>query len=102
MSDNKCRGKYYRCLINPYMTHGSYVYSIKMYYLKRQSCPGCERCGWDEDTLREAIACQSLPIITNPEHRAIYKLTYINITTDWETGYSDGFDLEFKKVQEKS
>jgi hypothetical protein len=42
-----------------------------------------------------------MPIHHNIEDGALYNLKMTNIHTDFETGYVDGFDLEFVKIEKK-
>jgi len=99
MSDkNDCKGLIFRGECNSYISKGKYVYRESMALLKRQSCEGCEKCGWILDDLTENVANGFLPIINNIENRCLYKLEIINKTKDWETGYVDGYDFEFQKI----
>jgi len=80
--------------------------------LKRKSCNAFEDCGsyagdvlkmrcdwWMLDEMREAIDCEGV-IFPEIEDKALYRLRVVNETYDWESGYCDGYDLEFYKVEE--
>jgi len=98
-----CLGCIYRAKVNCFMNKkGEYIYQERMVPMKKLSCPGCKDCGWVEDELSECIACGTPPIIKNIEHDKLYKLAIKNITYDFETGYADGWDLEFIKIEEEN
>lgn len=91
-----CTGLTYRARVNNYYHNGSVVYQTKMAKLKRQSCPGCEQCGYLEDNLFEFISNKSN--ILFPEEVVdgkLYTLQVTNISHDRESGFADDWDLEF-------
>ena len=101
---NECKGHIYKCKVNQFINkRGEYVSQERMIPLKRKSCPGCEFCGPTLDDLKESIANDTMPIIDDrfPKNNSLYKLVICNITTDWETGYVDGWDLYFEKIEDE-
>lgn len=59
-----------------------------------------------EDDLHETLVCHNYaydstdPIIHKGKHGKLYEVVYTNISTDWETGYVDGYDLELREYEE--
>lgn len=99
---NTCVGRLFRCKKNTFINkRGEYVEDMRMSPLKRKSCKGCSYCDYLEDDLHEFIDSGTPVIIDSPENGAIYQLKMVNLSTDYETGYVDDWDLEFIKVQEK-
>jgi len=82
--------------------------------LKRKSCKGYPDCKsydgknisthkcdhWFLDEMSDMLDCDGV-IIPAIENNALYRIKVVNETHDWETGYCDGFDFEFYKVEEK-
>lgn len=72
-------------------------------FLKSKSCDGCERCDWLWTDLQEFL---SYPDIyntiypTHPKLNQLYTLQATNFSTDWETGITDDWDLEFVEYTE--
>jgi len=92
-----CNGLIFRADVNAYVnSKGTYVCQEKMILLKRKSCLTCETCISLEELLSEGVAEGRLPIINNIKHERLYSLHVVNKTTDWETGWVDDYDLEFK------
>lgn len=67
--------------------------------LKKMSCTGCDKCGWIDDDLSEAINNNTFIWPKNPKHMGIYSPKIANISTDWETGYADGWDTTMEEVK---
>jgi hypothetical protein len=96
-----CKGKVYRGKRNAFINaKGEYVYQERMLPLKRQSCSGCEKCGWMDDELPEFISNDTLPIIHQIEDGATYRLSVVDESRDWESGQVDDWDFEFVKINE--
>ena len=95
-----CKGKTYRARVNRYInSKDEYVYTERMIPLKRLSCPGCPKCGWMDDEIREHIDCETL-IHIDIKDGATYSLQVTNVSTDWETGYVDDYTLEFIEIED--
>lgn len=100
---NLCDGLLYRCRINNFINNsGVYIEKVSFVPLKRMSCKGCEQCGFLIDDLKEFLANETPPIYDNLENGAIYELVVCNVSTDWESGYVDDWELCFKKVEEEN
>ena len=96
-----CKGLIFRGIQNSFIdSSGGYVYTERMRPLKRLSCKGCEQCGWLTDDLKEAIGNGCFPIINGINNGSLYQLKPVNETKDWETGLTDGYDLEFIELKE--
>ena len=94
-----CKGLVYRLSINQFINkRGQIIYKETMTPLKRESCPGCEQCGWLKDALKEQIAIEDAVSFDDMEHNAKYYLTTTNESRDWETGIIDDYDLIFKRL----
>lgn len=96
-----CKGLYYRCRITYFLNgKGHYLAQERFIPLKRKSCKGCEHCSFileqlQEDVLDVGISVDSL------ENGAIYYLSCTNGPVDWESGFPDSCELEFKKCGDK-
>lgn len=95
---DECKGRFYRVRDSRYLsTRGRVVHTREFIPLKRKSCFGCEECGWIDDdlvefkynVLEEDGLCDG-DIVT---------ITTANISRDWESGWVDGYDLQFVKVK---
>jgi hypothetical protein len=105
-----CKGQIYRCERTSYVGSGGDVnFKIRFRPLKRMSCPGCEFCGWVDDDLHERLNefyykfdPGSHPIIhDNCEHGKLYELKITGVSTDWESGVVDDYDLTFVEVKDE-
>jgi hypothetical protein len=91
---SECVGKFFRAQRSYFMTgNGGFSLQIRMTPLKRKSCPGCKDCEWIMDEIQEGISCETPPLIESVENGKIYKIGFANISTDFETGYVDGYDI---------
>jgi hypothetical protein len=60
------------------------------------------------DDLIETLACHDYnhgkadPIIHDGKHGKLYEVVITNVSTDWETGYVDGYDLKMVEYNENS
>lgn len=93
-----CKGRFYRGYVTKYQTKYGIAKKVELRFLKRLSCPGCNRCGgFDEDlsmgNWEEYVSLEGI------EGGKIYTLQYYDITTDWETGYVDDYSIRFVEVK---
>lgn len=95
-----CKGKIFKASRNYFYDKGRLVNSVEFRLLKRKSCSGCKKCGWIEEYLREEVNCK-YPILGLEEVRPgrLYTIRMCNISTDWETGYVEDFELEVIEVE---
>lgn len=73
-----------------------------MRMLIKDSCDGCQHCGFLEGDLQEYSCERSVDIRPNIEHGAKYRLSVVDISRDWETGICDEWHLAFIKIEEGS
>lgn len=98
IEDNDCKGLIYRCKVNHFKnSKGHVIFSSRFIPMKKLSCPGCHKCGALIESLDECIANDTLPITTTEKNNQLYSLEMSDISYDWETGYIDDWDLEFKE-----
>ena len=92
-----CIGKVYRADVYNRVTASTVECSIKLRLRKKLSCPGCERCGW----IDESLGAIDKPIINIEEaqHGRLYCIRACNESTDWETGIIDDYDLEIVEYE---
>lgn len=102
--ENQCMGLFFKAKINNFVnTRGEVIHSVRMVPIKRRSCPGCSACDYLKDDLSEQLKSGGeFPIIKDASDGDIYELKATNFSTDWETGYIDGWDLEFVKQRNSS
>lgn len=97
---DECKGLFFRVGINDYFVNerSEYTYSTRLRLLKSISCPGCSQCQWLLDDYGE---CGAMPILPDDlSNGDVVTLEATNISHDYETGYVDGYDLQFVKVKQ--
>ncbi len=108
--EHQCSGRFFRAdrgwYHNP--TDGSYVATQRLRPLLKMSCPGCCICFDLMTELDECLSefwpndfdvCTGLTEIT---HGKLYQARVTNISTDWESGVVDDWDIEFVRVAEST
>ncbi len=92
----ECKGLIYKAKENQFKnSKGHFVLKCEMVPMKRLSCSGCESCGGIYDCIEELD-----PIFPDViEHNQLYELVIGNVSTDWESGIVDDFDLMFVKIE---
>lgn len=93
--EQPCKGLFFRVSKSHYHQPGKSIsFKSEYRFLKRKSCSGCSSCGclWDDLSEQEVIEAG--------EHGDIVELQMTNIGTDWETGYTDSWDLAFRVIKE--
>lgn len=106
----KCTGHYFRCLRNGFVSvsDGTYNFQLKFRPLKTLSCPGCQQCCYIDDTDDVLFMFENFTEGGIVDHvmratpGSIYQLKITNVSTDWETGYVDDYDLEFILVNRET
>lgn len=97
----ECKGLFFRVSVNDYYfvrERNEYTYSTRIRLLKSISCPGCSQCQWLLDDYGE---CGAMPILPDDLRNGdVVTIAVTNISHDYETGYVDGYDLEFVKVKQ--
>lgn len=104
-SDSKaepCKGLVFRCEITSWVGgKGDVNFRERYHFIKSKSCPGCDQCGIMKDELQDFTTdpkCYN--IIHEGQHGKLYTVRVTNISTDWETGFVDDWDLEFIEYKE--
>lgn len=92
-----CKGLFFRGRHTQYLTERGFGERQELILLKRKSCEGCPKCVWMLDELGEQ-ANERMVLTPDIEDGGLYKLIVTNISTDWETGYVDSYNLEFIKI----
>ncbi len=99
----ECKGLFYRMRLNQYLGgRGEFVAKTTFTPLKRMSCKGCCSCDGIMEYLKELAYERDFGPVWNlkdEEDYAIFQLDITNMSTDWETGIVDDWDLEFVKVE---
>lgn len=105
-----CKGLFFRGYSSIYYKDGEIAKREGFRLLKRKSCKGGDNCkSWDgKDTSTYNCDCwfleqidELLPddvIMPGIEDGYLYSIRVINETYDFESGYCDGFEVEFYKV----
>ena len=73
--EQPCKGRIYKCKINNFInSKDEIIYNQRFVLLKRESCPGCEACGWMDEALDEFTKKYPFLIDEYAEHDAKYYL----------------------------
>lgn len=97
----ECKGLKFSCHFNRWMgSDRSYNESVKMYPLKKKSCPGCVECDWLREFLVEDLCDGSCLHDIDVEHGEIYEYVVTDKGfRDYETGYYEDMQCGFRKVK---
>lgn len=94
-----CNGDIYRASTSWFEnSNGDYEYRVKFRHLKRKSCPGCKQCASIKECANEMSESIIFPL--EPKHGSLWKLSITNVSTDWESGVVDDWDVELVEYQE--
>lgn len=101
-----CKGLVFRCERTAWGDGGEINFKTRFRLLKRKSCPGCEQCDflWEDVGERLSMAYDwstADPIIHEGVNGKMYRLMVTNMSTDWETGICDDYDLELREYNEE-
>ena len=94
--ENPCHGTVYKADVQQCKTQRGFMLSIRLNEMKRLSCKGCgDKCcrGWEDDSLGEIDRDRGVAGMDKVEHGKLYIIKLCNISTDWETGIMDDWDL---------
>lgn len=94
---NECKGLVYRARVSEWYwpTIGK---TTRLNLLKRDSCPGCEKCGAMYECLQELNEDWPIVGLDNVENGKKYTIRFCNEQRDWESGIVDDFDIELIEV----
>jgi hypothetical protein len=94
-----CKGRFYRGYVTKYQTKYGIAKKIEVRILKRMSCPGCDKCGGIDEDLNMGL-WEDYISLEGIEDGKIYQTEYYNVSTDWEGGYVDSYDIRFVEVKD--
>lgn len=90
----QCDGKVFKANVYLGKTQKGIGFFVRLDYVKGLSCPGCKMCGGLEDDMNELNVNWPIIGIKDVEDGKYYRLGITNITTDFESGYADYWDLQ--------
>ena len=99
-----CGGLFYRVVREGWMGSGADVnFRFRFRPLTKMSCTGCDMCNWlleDLDTrLYDYNAGYMDYNFDHLSHGMLVELKVTGVSTDWETGVVDDYDIEFEEVK---
>lgn len=97
--EDTCTGKVYKSSVQRFPTHKGFGMSIRLNELKRRSC-SCNKCQYLEDDINEFMCHEGIIGIEDVKDGKLYTVGYTNISTDWESGIVDDWDLELIEIEE--
>jgi hypothetical protein len=92
-SEHICTGLVFRGFNSMFFSGGKLERREGIRLLKRESCNGCEKCGWMLENLSQDD-CSETIIMPTIDDGKVYTVKITNESRDWETGYVDDYDLE--------
>lgn len=100
----KCGGVFYRINREAYTGNaGDINFKIRFRPQTKMSCPGCPMCWYitsdDINVLYEQFINGDVLLNHNEKHGTLFELKITNVSTCWETGYIDDYDLKFIEVK---
>ncbi|MFA7287396.1 MAG: hypothetical protein WC055_00805 [Melioribacteraceae bacterium] len=98
--ESQCTGKVYKASVQKFPTTKGFGMSIRLNELKRKSC-SCDKCQCLEDEISESMCDEGIIGLEDVKDGKLYTVGYTNITTDWESGIVDGWDLELIEIEER-
>ncbi len=88
-----CQGNIFKACVGIYRTKKGFGQTIRFTRSARLSCPGCDYCGWQFDSLDEINKDYPIHDLEKAEDGNFYGLSICNPSYDWETGILDNYDL---------
>lgn len=99
-----CKGIYFRAEVSNFISGNNTDINtkLKLRFLKRKSCLGCEKCGWFWDYIEDDIFMNNpAPYLPDLEHGEIYIPVPVLEPMDWEMSHIKEIAyIEFQKVKE--
>lgn len=101
VANPECRGVIFKARVSTYNTKRGIGFTIRLDRMNKLSCPGCEQCGWVDETLEDWISYTGEPPLNflEVENGKLYTIGICNESRDYETGVINDFDLEVVKVE---
>ena len=103
-----CGGLFYRVAREAWFgSSGDICFRYRFRPLKSKSCTGCWTCEWLLDDFTERLNDYNSGYIDFQleqyyNHGALVQLKVTNISTDWETGIVDDYDIDFVEVNDET
>jgi hypothetical protein len=98
-AEEPCKGRIYRAQVSSWANTHLLGARTRLSLLKRDSCPGCEKCGWLDEALEEVGSDWPIQNIDTVQDGKKYKLRACNFSYDYESGITDGYDLGLFEVE---
>ena len=89
-----CQGAVFRANVSNCLTKSGFGFFVRLNKIKKLSCPGCNKCGWQDDNFAEVNNDWPIINIEKAEHGKLYTIGICNESRDWESGVIDQWDLE--------
>ncbi len=93
-----CIGLYYRASCSTYRTKNGIARKVELRLLKRRSCLGCDHCAWVLEEFGECEEGACHVVFNHVEHGKIYRPEIKILSTDFESGWADDWEILMKKV----
>ncbi len=85
MEDN-CHGQIFKADVQNYIIKRGFGFAVRMRKIKKFSCPGCERCGWQHGYISDMAGDGDIQDIESVEHGKLYALEICDEEKNPETG----------------
>ena len=100
----ECIGRKYKYTENSFVnSDGTLIYKKQFRMMRKQSCKGCEHCGWlDEDIANHFSEKDGVLLPDNPVHGKLYEIKCVDYYKDWETGIVEDYTLGFVEANDEA
>ena len=89
-----CQGTVFKASVQNCRTaKGGFRFQVHLVPMKKMSCPGCEKCGWQSENFSEVNNDWPINGIESCEDGKFYFVSTCNESKDWETGQVDEWKL---------
>lgn len=101
----KCKGLIFRFARDTWMgTAQDINFRDRFRFIKGKSCTGCAQCDFLWEDLHENLCDPKFNYVSYDaeahDQDQLYTLIVLPGTPDWETGYVEDWELEFRKYEE--
>lgn len=103
----QCGGLFFRVAKEAWMgSDGSICFRFRMRPLKSKSCSGCWTCSWLLDDYCEYLNLYNsgdidIQLEQYFNHGTLVQLKVTHVSTDWETGVVDDYEIDFVEVKDE-
>ncbi len=92
--EKHCQGQVFKANVQNFRTkRNDFGFSVRLIPMKRMSCPGCEKCGWQSEIFGEISNDWPIVGIESVEDGKFYTISVCNESRDWESGQINDWDL---------